>query len=290
MHADNSENLYEAIPESLKNMLLVMASAGVLQPESYLWTPTWRTIDVFLPNLKREIFPDPPPPAVPSPSSPITVAGAQSPCASPPLTVSPPPTSSPPQAVSPPLASSPVLTSSPVLVGSPILASSPPIPQVIPTMHPTILNLDQQALDSLPKPVPPSMTEENASSQIPPLKFVLPSEQQQIINNANEIPIHGLSSPVSIQPTAQYYNPVIVQEQPLANYRQYMQDKNSPVKHHFVNLSEGNEHRDMNMLRHPNIDLIKEMVINHPMATTTISCTIPSEVIVQNLTSNIIFP
>ncbi|CAB0040980.1 unnamed protein product [Trichogramma brassicae] len=56
MHADNSENLYEAIPESLKNMLLVMASAGVLQPESYLWTPTWRAIDAFLPNLKGELL------------------------------------------------------------------------------------------------------------------------------------------------------------------------------------------------------------------------------------------
>ncbi|KOC68764.1 Golgi-specific brefeldin A-resistance guanine nucleotide exchange factor 1 [Habropoda laboriosa] len=72
MHADNSELLFEAIPESLKNMLLVMSSANVLAPTSYLWAPTWRTIDVFLPNLKGELFPEPAvvpvPPSSPSPS------------------------------------------------------------------------------------------------------------------------------------------------------------------------------------------------------------------------------
>lgn len=59
MHADNSELLYEAIPESLKNMLLVMASANVLVPNSNLWTATWRSIDSFLPNLRDELFPEP---------------------------------------------------------------------------------------------------------------------------------------------------------------------------------------------------------------------------------------
>ena len=69
MHADNSELLFEAIPESLKNMLLVMSSANVLAPTSNLWTPTWRTIDAFLPNLKAELFPEPPViPVVPSSS------------------------------------------------------------------------------------------------------------------------------------------------------------------------------------------------------------------------------
>ncbi|XP_063985366.1 Golgi-specific brefeldin A-resistance guanine nucleotide exchange factor 1 [Diachasmimorpha longicaudata] len=60
MHADNSELLFEAIPESLKNMLLVMSSTGVLTSSSNLWEPTWRTINSFLPNLKGELFPDPP--------------------------------------------------------------------------------------------------------------------------------------------------------------------------------------------------------------------------------------
>ncbi|XP_011301518.1 golgi-specific brefeldin A-resistance guanine nucleotide exchange factor 1 [Fopius arisanus] len=59
MHADNSELLFEAIPESLKNMLLVMSSTGVLTTSSHLWEPTWRTINNFLPNLKGELFPEP---------------------------------------------------------------------------------------------------------------------------------------------------------------------------------------------------------------------------------------
>ncbi|XP_043279451.1 Golgi-specific brefeldin A-resistance guanine nucleotide exchange factor 1 [Venturia canescens] len=59
MHADNSELLFEAIPESLKNMLLVMSSTNVLTPTSSLWEPTWRTINAFLPNLRSELFPEP---------------------------------------------------------------------------------------------------------------------------------------------------------------------------------------------------------------------------------------
>ena len=50
----------EAIPESLKNMLLVMHTAGILQnggtEESQLWRLTWDRIDTFLPNLKAEVF------------------------------------------------------------------------------------------------------------------------------------------------------------------------------------------------------------------------------------------
>ncbi|XP_076680881.1 sec7 domain-containing protein garz [Andrena cerasifolii] len=65
MHADNSELLFEAIPESLKNMLLVMSSANVLASDSNLWAPTWRTIDGFLPDLKADLFPEPPPPPPP---------------------------------------------------------------------------------------------------------------------------------------------------------------------------------------------------------------------------------
>ena len=70
MKADDSELLSEAIPESLKNMLLVMSSAGVLAPESNLWAPTWRAIDSRLPNLKTELFPEPPPSKNPPQSQP----------------------------------------------------------------------------------------------------------------------------------------------------------------------------------------------------------------------------
>ena len=49
----------EAIPESLKNMLLVMHTAGILSAssdESQRWKLTWDRIDTFLPNLKGEVF------------------------------------------------------------------------------------------------------------------------------------------------------------------------------------------------------------------------------------------
>ncbi|XP_017785581.1 PREDICTED: Golgi-specific brefeldin A-resistance guanine nucleotide exchange factor 1 [Nicrophorus vespilloides] len=58
MHADRSDLLAEAIPESLKNMLLVMESAGVFEgaPDSQLWTLTWDRMATFLPHMKEELF------------------------------------------------------------------------------------------------------------------------------------------------------------------------------------------------------------------------------------------
>ncbi|XP_056018280.1 Golgi-specific brefeldin A-resistance guanine nucleotide exchange factor 1-like isoform X3 [Ostrea edulis] len=60
MHADNSDLLSEAIPESLKNMLLVMDTANIFHTsdgaESQLWKLTWDRIDSFLPQLKNELF------------------------------------------------------------------------------------------------------------------------------------------------------------------------------------------------------------------------------------------
>ncbi|XP_072050985.1 Golgi-specific brefeldin A-resistance guanine nucleotide exchange factor 1-like isoform X2 [Amphiura filiformis] len=63
MHADKSDLLFEAIPESLKNMLLVMDTAGVFQTDvsdggkpAQLWLITWERIDCFLPGLKDEVF------------------------------------------------------------------------------------------------------------------------------------------------------------------------------------------------------------------------------------------
>nr|KAG5707576.1 hypothetical protein BaRGS_001124 [Batillaria attramentaria] len=60
MKADSSDLLSEAIPENLKNMLLVMETASIfrtdIQAESQLWRLTWDKIDTFLPHLKEEIF------------------------------------------------------------------------------------------------------------------------------------------------------------------------------------------------------------------------------------------
>jgi hypothetical protein len=57
MQADNSELLAEAVPESLKNILLVMSDSGVLRESASaaedfgLWKLTWTTIARFCPRL-----------------------------------------------------------------------------------------------------------------------------------------------------------------------------------------------------------------------------------------------
>ncbi|XP_078499344.1 Golgi-specific brefeldin A-resistance guanine nucleotide exchange factor 1 isoform X2 [Lissotriton helveticus] len=62
MHAGCSDLLMEAIPESLKNMLLVMDTAGIFHNVdsqtgySDLWEITWERIDCFLPYLREELF------------------------------------------------------------------------------------------------------------------------------------------------------------------------------------------------------------------------------------------
>ncbi len=51
----------EAVPESLKNMMLVMAKDGYLVPPSddpskeRLWVETWKRLDRFLPDLRKEL-------------------------------------------------------------------------------------------------------------------------------------------------------------------------------------------------------------------------------------------
>ena len=56
MHADNSELLAEAIPESLKNILLVMQTARLFDVRSQFTIVTWKTLDEFLPKLQSEIL------------------------------------------------------------------------------------------------------------------------------------------------------------------------------------------------------------------------------------------
>lgn len=51
----------EAVPESLKNILLVMSSSGFLVAPSVdpsqerLWVETWKRLDRFLPDLRKEL-------------------------------------------------------------------------------------------------------------------------------------------------------------------------------------------------------------------------------------------
>lgn len=54
----------EAVPESIKNILLVMADGGFLKPpaegekSSRIWKETWNRVDRFLPDMFRDIFPE----------------------------------------------------------------------------------------------------------------------------------------------------------------------------------------------------------------------------------------
>ena len=53
------------MPESLKNILLVMSNGGYLVPpeeapeKKLLWEETWKRLDRFLPEMYREIYPEP---------------------------------------------------------------------------------------------------------------------------------------------------------------------------------------------------------------------------------------
>ena len=63
MNSGQGEILEEAVPESVKNILLVMADGGFIQPPSSdqmmteLWDETRKRVDRFLPNLIAQIFP-----------------------------------------------------------------------------------------------------------------------------------------------------------------------------------------------------------------------------------------
>ncbi len=49
------------MPESLKNILLVMSTSGYLVPKSddsrqeKLWSETWKRFDRFLPDLRKQL-------------------------------------------------------------------------------------------------------------------------------------------------------------------------------------------------------------------------------------------
>ncbi|KAH6856483.1 hypothetical protein B0I37DRAFT_396130 [Chaetomium sp. MPI-CAGE-AT-0009] len=61
MNSGQGDSLEEAVPENLKNVLLIMSSNGYLVPPSKdpskeeLWNETWKRIDRFLPNLRADL-------------------------------------------------------------------------------------------------------------------------------------------------------------------------------------------------------------------------------------------
>uniref|UniRef100_A0A8C1TSK9 Golgi-specific brefeldin A-resistance guanine nucleotide exchange factor 1 n=1 Tax=Cyprinus carpio TaxID=7962 RepID=A0A8C1TSK9_CYPCA len=183
MHAGSSDLLLEAIPESLKNMLLVMDTAGIFHSAdsrtgySDLWEITWERIDCFLPHLKEELFkqavipgtehsntiltfnilPVPPPaavtpasPPVPAPSS-VPAAPAEPNTPSRPASSPVPPSTPPmptPAKMSPPESLLPPLGQSPLILqplASPLQVGVPPM------SLPIILN---PALIEATSPVP----------------------------------------------------------------------------------------------------------------------------------------
>ncbi|KYM98687.1 Golgi-specific brefeldin A-resistance guanine nucleotide exchange factor 1 [Cyphomyrmex costatus] len=181
MHADNSELLFEAIPESLKNMLLVMSSANVLAQSSNLWAPTWRAIDAFLPNLKAALFPEPPvavlsPPQLPQQQSSqpqvISLVGQQQPLS--------------------------------------FLGSIAPQPENIPS-SPDIECSNENNIDAKTVTQPLDVLNSVQSAGVPvpvPLSTLMYNtegkETQQVITLVSQ-PAPSVSSPVAVQPTAQSF-------------------------------------------------------------------------------------
>ncbi|KAI0361936.1 Sec7-domain-containing protein [Trametes cingulata] len=80
MHVDRRDQLYEAVPESLKNVLLVMNATGLLVPPTSpedtrnerqvaLWAATHERVERFLPGFLDDIIPTPPPQPAAAPAS-----------------------------------------------------------------------------------------------------------------------------------------------------------------------------------------------------------------------------
>ncbi|KAI0064698.1 Sec7-domain-containing protein [Artomyces pyxidatus] len=77
MQVDRSDQMSEAVPESLKNVILVMNAAGMLVPppstpedsrdemQQLLWQATEEKIEQFLPGFLLSVIPAPPPPPPP---------------------------------------------------------------------------------------------------------------------------------------------------------------------------------------------------------------------------------
>ncbi|KAK0166292.1 hypothetical protein PV328_004726 [Microctonus aethiopoides] len=200
MHADNSELLFEAIPESLKNMLLVMSSTEVLTPSSNLWEPTWRTINGFLPNLKEELFPTPPPaaPASPitSPTAPISLVEQEQPSFEGSIALQPEINQNYGQSI---LQNNPEHAANiPVLLpANNVVNNELPSNQLSSSVM--LINQDQQLS------VYSASITADSEIQIPPSLAIEAKEHQQVINLINQPP-PSVSSPVAVQPTAQSFD------------------------------------------------------------------------------------
>jgi len=74
MHSGKRDQLYEAVPESLKNVVLVMNASEILvrpteshptsAPQTELWQTTHERMEKFLPGFLDDLLPSPPPEVV----------------------------------------------------------------------------------------------------------------------------------------------------------------------------------------------------------------------------------
>ncbi|KAG8899424.1 GDP/GTP exchange factor for ARF [Tulasnella sp. 408] len=79
MHSGKRDQAYEAIPESLKNVVLVLNASQVLLPPDHpdsrtptqiqYWDSTKQQLDAFLPGFLEELVPSSPPPPVDAPDT-----------------------------------------------------------------------------------------------------------------------------------------------------------------------------------------------------------------------------
>lgn len=199
MHVERSDLLFEAIPELIKNMLLVMDSAQVfISSEGYLplWHVTWDRINSFLPGLKEEFFKAQSPKIDEQPSGPVPI-NIPSTLPEPTLTkssVSPPvPPPAPPAAPS-------LITS----LATSIIFQSPYSSYGHTYTTPIFNHLGQQTMTTSISGQPPSL--------VPSKPFFIPSIIPTIpaepIKKEPIISFYSTAEPLYIPPTSNIFAPV----------------------------------------------------------------------------------
>ncbi|XP_067092095.1 Golgi-specific brefeldin A-resistance guanine nucleotide exchange factor 1 isoform X3 [Osmerus mordax] len=179
MHAGSSDLLLEAIPESLKNMLLVMDTAGIFHCAdsrtgySDLWEITWERIDCFLPHLREELFKQT---VIPEAVQSGPVDPAQ------PTPASPPPA----QAPSPGPGPMPV----PAAPAEPKISSRPESPQEQPP--PSANGTDRTS------PVPPLTPPMHSPPKMPPSQVHSPMSQPPTPMSQSPFILQPLASPLQV--------------------------------------------------------------------------------------------
>ncbi|XP_077350536.1 Golgi-specific brefeldin A-resistance guanine nucleotide exchange factor 1 isoform X2 [Festucalex cinctus] len=213
MHAGSSDLLLEAIPESLKNMLLVMDTAEIFRsPDSKtrysdLWEITWERINCFLPHLREELFKQtvlPDPLKLPHPSEPGPSPPSEAPSSS----------GRPPSPQVPALQQPPSPLSVPISPAEPRAPSRPASPQEIQAA--SVNGPERSSSPSLPPlpvaPQPPHGQVSSALSQSPliiqplasPLQVGVPPMSLPIILNPALI---EATSPVPLLPAPRPTSP-----------------------------------------------------------------------------------